>query len=77
MSDDPLKTFIEVWGRDLAVDVASHLTCIEAEAIASLFLSLGDAKAAEEWIECHAEADDCGDMHCRCDDPECIEERKA
>ncbi|ASR77181.1 hypothetical protein KIV66_gp74 [Mycobacterium phage MyraDee] len=74
--DDPLATFLEVWGDGyLAGDIGSNLTCIEAEAIASLFLSLGQANAAEAWIDGHSEGDDCGDMHCRCDDADCIAER--
>jgi len=75
---DPLKDFIEVWGDGyLSGDIATHLTCIEVEAIASLFLSVGNTRAAESWIDNHAEADDCGDMHCRCDNPDCIKEREA
>lgn len=71
------QTFIEVWGDGyLAGDIAEKLTCIEVEALASLFLSYGQPDAAERWIRYHADGDGCDDMHCRCDDPECIAERE-
>ncbi|AEJ93353.1 hypothetical protein SEA_SUPERCALLIE99_78 [Mycobacterium phage SuperCallie99] len=66
---DPVKTFVEVWGGShLAADIADKLTCNEAEAIASLFLGLGDVESADFWIEHHADSDDCDDDHCRCED---------
>lgn len=68
--------FLEAWGGVyLACDVGTKLTCIEVEALAALFRALGAPGSAEEWVECHAEGDDCGDLHCRCDNEECIEER--
>ncbi|AAN01832.1 hypothetical protein SEA_BUZZBUZZ_77 [Mycobacterium phage BuzzBuzz] len=75
---DEAKNFVEVWGDGyLAGDLAEKLTCIEVEALASVLLSLGAADAATKWIEYHAEADDCGDQHCRCDDEECKAEREG
>ncbi|AOZ61327.1 hypothetical protein SEA_DARTHPHADER_87 [Mycobacterium phage DarthPhader] len=66
---DPLKEFAEVWGGShLAGDIAEKLTCNEAEAIACLFLSIGDTESADFWIEHHSYSDDCGDEHCRCTD---------
>lgn len=71
-----IDNFLEAWGGGyLASDVGDKLSCIEVEALAALLRALGDPGAAEEWIEYHAEGDDCGDLHCRCDDEECIEER--
>ncbi|ASJ79763.1 hypothetical protein KIY83_gp77 [Mycobacterium phage Fameo] len=71
------QVFIETWGDGyLAGDMADKLTCIEAEAIAELFRAFGETRTAEAWIESHAYGDDCGDMHCQCDDPECIKERE-
>jgi len=69
--------FLKTWATDenqphLADDIATGLTCTEAEALADLIVSLGvmldidtDA-AAEYWITQHAQGDDCGDMHCLC-----------
>ncbi|AVJ50824.1 hypothetical protein SEA_KALNOKY_83 [Mycobacterium phage Kalnoky] len=75
---DETKHFIEVWGDGyLASDLGEKLTCTEVEALASLLLSLGAGEAAARWIEYHAEGDDCGDMHCRCDDEECKAEREG
>lgn len=72
------QEFAAVWSDGhLAADLATKLTCIEVEALASMLLSLGQPEAADKWIEFHAEGDDCDDMHCRCDDPECIAEREA
>jgi hypothetical protein len=57
--DNPIENFITVWGDSfLAHDVGPKLTCIEAEALASLFTSFGRADVAERWIEGHAEGDD-------------------
>ncbi|EKF22970.1 putative gp79 [Mycolicibacterium hassiacum DSM 44199] len=72
-----LAQFKEVWSDGyLLSDIATHLTCTEFEAMADLLLAIG---VSEETVagfeEAHAEGDDCGDMHCCCDDPECIEER--
>ncbi|QFG10445.1 hypothetical protein KIV65_gp22 [Mycobacterium phage Anthony] len=75
---DPLMEFAEVWSDgDLANNLADKLTCNEAEAIASLFLSIGKVEAADAWMKSHELGDDCGDMHCICDDEECIKEREG
>ncbi|AFN37701.1 hypothetical protein ELTIGER69_77 [Mycobacterium phage ElTiger69] len=52
----------------LASDIATHLSCVEVEALAGLLCALGENSAAGEWIEFHSEADDCGDQHCRCEE---------
>lgn len=73
---DPLIQFLDDWGGGyLAHDIGPKLTCIEAEALACLYLSVGRTQDADSWIENHAESDDCGDLHCRCTAPECIAER--
>ncbi len=71
-----LDNFFAAIGSDTLGDIATSLTCSEAEAVADLFASFGYGNTAEAFIESHAEGDDCGDMHCQCDDPECIEERE-
>lgn len=73
-----IEQFKETWGDlHLAGDIASKLTCIEVEALADVFRTFGAAESAEAWISAHAEGDECGDMHCRCDNPECIAEREG
>lgn len=63
------KTFADVWAAgDLAGDVATLLTCTEVEVLACLLHAYGHAEAATAWIEAHAEGDDCGDDHCRCEE---------
>lgn len=53
---------------EIADEVGTALTCTEVEALAELFRATGHEDAAQAWIECHAEGDDCGDSHCRCED---------
>ncbi|AGK86107.1 hypothetical protein Chy5_0072 [Mycobacterium phage Chy5] len=74
-----LDQFKSVWGDGYAVcDIATSLTCTEFEALADLLLAIGvDPRTVESFESSHAEGDDCGDMHCRCDDPGCIEERNS
>lgn len=73
---DAAQNFKEVWGDGyLACDLGTKLTCIELEALTRLLRAIGDEQAADTWTECHAEGDDCDDLHCQCDAPECIEER--
>lgn len=80
MNDDreaALEHFLNTWGSGswLAGDIGTSLTCIEVEALADLYRVNDREEEAKGWIRSHAEGDDCGDMHCTCDDPECIEER--
>ncbi|AMW64156.1 hypothetical protein SEA_EVILGENIUS_79 [Mycobacterium phage EvilGenius] len=72
-----MHQFKEVWGDShLIGDIGTHLTCMEMEALADMLQACGvDPDHVEEMIALHAEGDECGDMHCTCDDPECIEER--
>ncbi|AFV51210.1 hypothetical protein ST20ES_81 [Mycobacterium phage 20ES] len=74
-----LHQFKEVWGDGYLIgDIGPNLTCMEMEALADMLQAAGvPADRVEEMIDAHAEGDDCGDMHCKCDDPECIEERNA
>lgn len=70
------ERFKAVWGDGyLAEDLASKLTCTELESLTRLFRAIGGEVAAETWTESHAEHDECSDMHCRCDDEDCIAER--
>ncbi|AXH46817.1 hypothetical protein SEA_ACOLYTE_74 [Mycobacterium phage Acolyte] len=72
------EIFKEKWGdTHLLGDIAGKLTCPEFEALADMLLAVGvDPDTVEEFEDLHAESDECGDMHCQCDDPECIEERE-
>ncbi|ERB55308.1 hypothetical protein N806_29675 [Rhodococcus sp. P27] len=70
-----LERFLDTMSGDTAYDIGPNLTCPEVEAVADLFLANDRADDAKAWIEAHAEVDDCGDMHCQCDDDECIAER--
>ncbi|AKU42427.1 hypothetical protein AVT30_gp17 [Mycobacterium phage UnionJack] len=66
---DVVESFITSWGDGyLASDIATHLSCVEVEALAGLLSALGEVSIAETWIEFHSEADDCGDQHCRCEE---------
>jgi hypothetical protein len=53
---------------EIADSVGTSLTCTEVETLADLFRATGHEQAAQVWIDCHAEGDDCGDSHCRCKD---------
>ncbi|QDP44657.1 hypothetical protein SEA_NOTHINGSPECIAL_73 [Mycobacterium phage NothingSpecial] len=74
-----MHQFKEVWGDGYLIgDIGTKLTCIEMEALADMLQACGiPADRVEEFISAHAEGDECGDMHCTCDDPECIAEREA
>ena len=73
-TDLALERFLDVFTGDVE-GIPTSMTCTEVEAMADLLLAHGHARAAEAWIAEHAEEDDCGDWHCKCDDPECIAER--
>ena len=61
-----LEEFVEVFGDGYAVsDIATALTCREADALASLLREVGKPDAADSLIESHAEGDDEGDEHFR------------
>lgn len=70
-----IEQFLAVW-TDME-GIGSALTCSEAEALADLFIALGKPGRAESLMYDHGTADDCGDQHCQCDDPECIEYRES
>lgn len=53
---------------EIADEVGTSLNCTEVEALADLFRATGHEDAAQVWIDCHAEGDDCGDSHCRCEE---------
>lgn len=71
--------FKEVWGDGyLLGDIATTLMCTEFEALADMLLAVGvDPQTVEDFEGYHAAGDDCGDLHCRCDDADCIAEREA
>ena len=43
--------------RDLAVDVAPRLSCVEVEALAGLLRALGQPATAAIWVQEHATED--------------------
>jgi hypothetical protein len=48
---------------DMADDIGPRLNCGEVEALAGMLRALGEAAAADMWINAHATADDEGDAH--------------
>lgn len=62
---DELREFQERWGGELAADLATKLTCSEADAIAGLHTATGRPDLAAEWINQHSYGDDEGDSHHR------------
>lgn len=75
-----VSQFLKSWGGDdgtyLAGDIATKLTCGEAEALADLLLAFGDEKASQDWLSAHSFGDECGDMHCFCGDCDPEEEEE-
>lgn len=53
---------------EIADDIATSFSCDEVETLAEFLRAYGFGHHAGVWIESHAEGDDCGDQHCRCDD---------
>lgn len=53
---------------EIADEVGTKLTCTEVETLADCLRAFGYDQAAQTWIDCHAEGDDCGDQHCRCEE---------
>ncbi|QGH79756.1 hypothetical protein SEA_ANON_85 [Gordonia phage Anon] len=74
-----IEQFKQGFEADTIMDIAQSLSCTEFEALIDLMQAFGmiSGGMAKEVEERHAEADDCGDMHCRCTDPECIAEREG
>ena len=65
---EALDTFLEVWTADVLLeDIATQLTCTEADALDNLLRASGQYAAAESLISSHAEGDDEGDQHFRGD----------
>lgn len=59
-----LARLVEVFSADdLAGEVASTLSCIEADALADVLRTQGAAGAAYRWIRHHAAEDEPGDAH--------------
>lgn len=64
--------FKKTWGSSyLADDLATKLTCDEAESLAAMLNLIGDDSSAQMWLEKHSYGDDCDDQHCRCADCSC------
>lgn len=60
--------FLEVWTNDtLLEDIASQLTCSEANALADLLRAYNYPEDADAMLSAHAEGDDEGDEHFRGD----------
>lgn len=53
-----LAEFLTVWSGDLAADLATKLTCTEADALANLLRTHARPAAAAEWINFHSHGDD-------------------
>jgi hypothetical protein len=64
-----LNVCSEVIGS-LPGDYSCYLTCYEAESLAELYRAFGDDGKADDVIEGHAEGDEHGEKHCRCE--ECV-----
>jgi hypothetical protein len=59
-----LARLVDVFSADgLAGDLASALSCIEADAIADVLRTQGAAGAAYRWTRLHAQHDEPGDTH--------------
>jgi hypothetical protein len=60
---DAVVKFFNTWGSDTLGDIATSLTCTEAEAMADLLRAFGHERTAEWFIKDHAAGDDEGDLH--------------
>lgn len=60
---DAVRAFQDIWTASLADDLATNLTCTEADALADLFAATGKPELAHAWISAHSEGDDQGDRH--------------
>jgi hypothetical protein len=62
--DDVAACFADTFAKpDLTRDLADHLSCTEAEALAAMLTALGAHDAADRWFILHAESDDHADLH--------------
>jgi hypothetical protein len=71
ISDTTAEDFLERFGRfgaSLAENIATGMTCCEIEAFAAVLADLGNAAAAQSWIDAHAEGDEPEDEHYRGED---------
>ncbi|MGO2520395.1 MAG: hypothetical protein ACTH8F_09750 [Microbacterium sp.] len=66
-ANDALHVFQDTWNADLATDLATKLTCREADAIADLLTATNRPDLAAAWIREHSDGDDEGDEHYRND----------
>lgn len=64
---DALRIFQDAWDTALASDLATKLTCFEADAIADLLTATDRPDLAAAWIREHSYGDDEGDAHYRND----------
>lgn len=66
--DAALANFAEVWSDgELLESIATALTCIEVDALASLLRELDHPDSADGLIAAHSAGDDEGDDHFRGD----------
>ncbi|WP_274562395.1 hypothetical protein [Streptomyces spiramyceticus] len=65
--DGLAEAFAAAWTDDILVrDLASRLTCIEVELLATVLRVCGGApEYGDDWIGAHAETDQPGDQHYR------------
>lgn len=58
------RVLTEMFGsEELGSHVGTHMTCMEAEAMAAVMREFGDPDAAAAFLLGHAEDDDEGDLH--------------
>lgn len=64
MQAEIAKALAEMAGKMAQVDDgATHLTCGEADSIATVLAMAGHIDEAAAFLECHSYGDDEGDMH--------------
>lgn len=60
------EALADCWDSYTLGDIATALTCTEAEAMAQFMRAFG--YSADGFLREHGEGDDCGDQHCQCED---------
>lgn len=62
---DALQTSAQTISVECAGDIASHLTCAETDALATMLALCGNGTTATQLLNSHAESDEEGDLHHR------------
>ncbi|MFE3413455.1 hypothetical protein ACFXMT_35655 [Streptomyces mirabilis] len=59
-----VRALVDTWRENTALGVASHFSCLEADAFAELMRELGEPDFASLFIDAHAQDDsEGGDLH--------------